>query len=160
MKKIIFFAKEDGKALTLDDVDNNKQLEFLAYFENNRRELENPLHVSERTDKFGTVHPHGFELTYLEYPKYYTWNQNNTKQWRRRRHGIKSNTVSKMYYIHPKNNKLFYLRTLLLVQKGATCYEDLKIENLNSRGQEDLKAPCETYYDCCKKLNLLNDDKV
>ena len=156
------YVNDAKESLSLEDVDNAKQLQFLEYFKNNEAELQNPLSDLERTDKYGTVHPNGYELKYMDYPKYYTWNSKGCKKWKRRYKGAKSQVVSKIYYTHPKNKELFYLRTLLLVQKGATCHEDLKIVNLNKRNDADvlLEKPCDSFYECCKRLNLLSNDKV
>ena len=94
-------------------------------------------------------------LLYQDIPQYYTWQQ-ASKIWKRRVEGdrisegiFKSDTIGRMYTVHPKNTECFHLRLLLSTVKGPTSFKDLK----TVQGEE-----CITYKKACQLLNLLEDD--
>ena len=96
-------------------------------------------------------------LLYSEVPSYYTWDTTN-KQFNPRKRGMpveghdgvfKSNTIGRVYTVHPKNAECFYLRLLLHTIRGPTCFEDLKTVD---------GYICETYREACQRLGLLEND--
>src|SRR5699024_6106153 len=61
-----------------------------------------------------------------EIPEYYTWN-NQHRRWERRRRGRAAKTVGRIYYVGARQNpEKYYLRVLLLRERGATGWDDLK----------------------------------
>lgn len=97
-------------------------------------------------------------LIYNEVPKYYTWNAVK-KQFKRRKQGIKNDnypdiysteTLGRVYTIHPNNAECFFLRLLLHTIKGPKSFDDLK----KVKGEL-----CSTYREACLKLGLLENDE-
>ncbi|KAJ1259262.1 hypothetical protein BS78_10G140900 [Paspalum vaginatum] len=76
--------------------------------------------------------PHARALTYIEFPT--KWG---------------SKKIGRTIYINPSCGELYYLRMLLNVVKGATCYEDL---------QTVAGHLLPTFKDACQALGLLGDD--
>jgi len=62
----------------------------------------------------------------------------------------KTDTIGRMYTIHPNNPEYFYLRILLHNVRGPTSFKNLKSVD----GIEYDK-----YREACQKLGLLKDDK-
>ena len=71
-------------------------------------------------------------LTYIEVPAYYTF---SNKRFKRRKQGtpveghpgvVKTDTIGRIYTIHPSAVECFHLRLLLLRVLGPTSFEDLK----------------------------------
>jgi hypothetical protein len=66
-------------------------------------------------------------LTYLDFPSKWIWDGPN-KRWKRR--SLKKKKfgppIGRIYNVHPTTNELFFLRMLLNVVQGATCFEDLR----------------------------------
>ncbi|XP_010494554.1 PREDICTED: uncharacterized protein LOC104771684 isoform X2 [Camelina sativa] len=121
--------------LTRDDVEKTMLTEWMA---NNKREKESPskAHRSEKK---------AFELTYVEFPKYYVWN--TTKTWSRRKQGL---AIGRIVHIHPSAGDLFYFRVLLNIVKGPTCFDDIKTV---------AGVIYATYKEACYVRGLLDDDK-
>ena len=86
------------------------------------------------------------ELTYIQFPKKWVWN-NKDKIWTPRRFG---HSIGRTYYIHPNSGELYYLRLLLNHKKGATSFESIRTIN-------DITHP--TFQSTCNALGLLGDDK-
>lgn len=102
--------------------------------------------------------PFAKTLRYHEVPKYYTWNAAKNEFCRRKQGrripeyaGIcASDTLGRVYTIHPKDAECFYLRMLLHTKKGPTSFESLKtVDN----------QILQTYREACLQLGLLEDDK-
>lgn len=102
--------------------------------------------------------PFAKTLYYYDVPKYYTWNIKKS-EFCRRKQGRKiseyagicaSETIGRVYTVHPNNAECYYLRMLLHVIKGPNSFADLKFVN---------DETCETYREACLKLGLLEDDK-
>ena len=53
------------------------------------------------------------ELTYIEFPTKWVWNNKN-KIWTYRQNG---HTIGRTFYIHPGSGELYYLKLLLNYQK-------------------------------------------
>jgi hypothetical protein len=85
------------------------------------------------------------DLTYCEFPLKWRWDETN-KKWIRRQHGFK---IGRLYYVNPTEGERFYLRMLLMIVKGATCYTDLRTHN---------GIIYETFKEACAARGLLTDD--
>lgn len=90
-------------------------------------------------------------LTYQEFPQHFVLkdnpNQRGSKIWDiRQRRGF---ALGRMSYVGPTAGERFYLRTLLMVMRGPTSFEDLKfIDGIRH----------DTFHDACLALGLLEDD--
>ncbi|KAK3041269.1 hypothetical protein RJ639_001371 [Escallonia herrerae] len=84
-------------------------------------------------------------LTYSQFPEYFVWDR-DAREWvpRKRR-----NCIGSMVYAHPTSGELFYLRMLLSVVRGPTCYEELRIVN---------GVVYKNYRQACYRSGLLDDD--
>lgn len=96
-------------------------------------------------------------LTYDKIPSFYTWNKTTHKFERRKKGetveshpGIKkTNTLGRIYVVHPNNSECFYMRMLLHVVKGPTSFENLRtVQGITY----------DTYQAACKTMGLLEDD--
>jgi len=84
-------------------------------------------------------------ITYEEMPAYYTW----TKFWKRRTHPKKSDMVGRLLYVPPTAGEKYYLRLLLMHQKGPESWEALKT----------VDGICHlTFKGACEALGLLSSD--
>ncbi|KAM0931492.1 hypothetical protein ACQ4PT_000481 [Festuca glaucescens] len=65
-------------------------------------------------------------LTYLDFPTAWVWDAPN-RVWNRRVKKRKiASKIGRIYHVHPSCGELFFMRMLLLVVTGATCFEDLR----------------------------------
>ena len=95
-------------------------------------------------------------LLYAQIPTYYTWNL-TTKTFTKRRvgrsvegfDGKASDTIGRVYTVHPSNGECFYLRMLLNKVPGPTSFEYLK--SFNGR-------TCQTYREACLLRGFLESD--
>lgn len=86
-------------------------------------------------------------LTYIEFPGHYVWNKSDRKWTRRKRPG---GSLGRINYVSVKSGESYYLRILLNIVKGPTCYEDIRTVN---------GTIYPSYKDACYALGLLDDDK-
>ncbi|CAA0806625.1 Unknown protein, partial [Striga hermonthica] len=86
------------------------------------------------------------ELTYAEFPTKFVWDSKE-KKWFQRQKGF---AIGRIYYVPPGSGDMYYLRCLLNVVRGPTCYEDLCFVN---------GTQYDTFRDACYALGLLDDDK-
>ena len=101
------------------------------------------------TDTSGVVCPRATELTYIDFPTYYTWN-NSTKKWsRRKKPNHISDQIGRIYSAHPNSGERFYLRMLLCKVPGAQSFQHLRTVN----GED-----CGTFKNACLTLGILADD--
>ncbi|XP_010412532.1 PREDICTED: uncharacterized protein LOC104698841 [Camelina sativa] len=121
--------------LSREDVEKTMLTEWMA---TNEKEKQSPNEGNNSEKK-------AFELTYVEFPKYYVWN--TTKNWTRRKQGF---TIGRIVHIHPSAGDLFYFRILLNIVKGATSFDDIKTVGGVIYG---------TYKEACYVRGLLDDDK-
>lgn len=91
--------------------------------------------------------PDARKLTYIDFPTAFVW-KNSPKQWTTRER--KFSTVGRIHYISPSAGQKFYMRILLNVVKGATCFEDIRTVD---------GIVYKTYKDACYARGLLDDDK-
>uniref|UniRef100_A0A8D8QFU6 Helitron helicase-like domain-containing protein n=1 Tax=Cacopsylla melanoneura TaxID=428564 RepID=A0A8D8QFU6_9HEMI len=103
------------------------------------------------TDEFAQT------LLYSEVPRYYTWVQ-SSKKWQRRKQGhpvpghpgvFSTDTIGRIYTVHPNNDECFYLRLLLVNVHGPKSFQDIRTVN----GETYV-----TYRDACQRLELLEND--
>ena len=121
-----------------------KRTTLTAYFEKVQEKLALP--PSEQflgKNDAGQVYPAAPELTYQEFPTFYTWDRN---KWKRRVSPHKSDMIGRIYHVHPNAGEKFYLRMLLCKIKGATSFAELH-------------SHFSTYKEACVDIGLLADDK-
>ncbi|KAE9540849.1 hypothetical protein AGLY_004094 [Aphis glycines] len=96
-------------------------------------------------------------ITYDKVPNYYTWNQ-SIKNFQRRKRGTpvenhpgvkKTDTLGRVYVVHPNNSECFYLRMLLHVIKGPISFASLRTVQ---------GVTYDTFQEACKAMGLLEDD--
>ncbi|KAJ1693623.1 hypothetical protein LUZ63_010321 [Rhynchospora breviuscula] len=85
------------------------------------------------------------ELTYPDITKKFTWNQRG-KFWKKRKQG---RHLARMLFVHPGTGELYYLRMLLNIVRGCTCFEDIRTVN-------GMLYP--TFKDACNTAGLLDND--
>ena len=110
-------------------VERQKNTELTAFFDYNKE------------------HPRT-QVPYIDFPKSFIFEK---RQWKIRKQGTE--TLGRIYSIHPSKGDVFYLRVLLCDttynhSAGKTSYNDLKTVN----GVE-----YETFKDACRALGLLTD---
>ena len=89
-------------------------------------------------------------LTYQEFPEQFTLKsvqgEPHSKTWSHRQTGF---AIGRMIHVGPTAGEKFYLRTLLMVVKGPTSFEDLRTVD---------GVLCESFHEACLKQGLLEDD--
>jgi hypothetical protein len=134
--------------IALDEADRN-ETQLTAFFHCNRMELITPLSAKERGFISPNVlHPISAEITYGQFPNYYTYDVSK-KRWSRRKSPVFSDTVGRMHYCPPSAGERYYLRMLLLTVKGPQSYNDLKT-------YENIVQP--NFKTACALKGLLSDD--
>lgn len=63
------------------------------------------------------------ELTYIEFPSKWRWND-TVRSWEHRQVG--GGKIGRLYYVHPSVGERYYLRMLLLVVRGCQSYEEVR----------------------------------
>ncbi|CAH9128946.1 unnamed protein product, partial [Cuscuta epithymum] len=96
--------------------------------------------------KANEIYPEARNLTYAEMPFRFVWKR-ATREWVPRKRGF---AIGRLFYVPPACGELFYLRCLLNVVRGPTCFEDIKKVD---------GVQYDTFRDACYALGLLNDDK-
>ena len=90
-------------------------------------------------------------LTYQEFPNHFVIKTDpinpQSKMWSRRQRN--SFALGRMTYVGPTAGERFHLRTLLMIVRGPTSFNDLK------KVDGDI---CESYHDACLRRGLLEDD--
>ena len=127
-----------------------KKTTLTGYFQVCAAELEAPL-TAEALGTDPETHelfPRATDLTYLDFPSFYTWDAAK-KKWSRRKRPHKSDTIGRIYSAHPSSGERFYLRMLLCKVAGATSWAYLRTVN-------GVLKP--TFKDACYTLGLLADD--
>lgn len=94
------------------------------------------------------LYPTANELTYCDFPSYYTW-QTDSHTWQRRKKVKYSDIIARMYSAHPMAGERFYLRMLLHKVKGPTSFDHLRTVD---------GVLMDTFKDACGALGLLADD--
>lgn len=89
--------------------------------------------------------PEARDLRYVDFPVHWTWK--SKEKVRSKRKG--GRCIGRLYYAHPTAGERYYLRMLLHVMRGPTCYEDLKTVN---------EKLYNSFKEACISFGLLNDD--
>ena len=97
----------------------------------------NQQHLSART------------LTYLEFPSKWCWDGKENIWSTRKRQQKFGNKIGCIYHVHPSTGELFFLRMLLMIVPGATCFEDLRV-------YDDVLY--DTFKEACQARGLVGDD--
>ena len=141
---------EEGEELEALVRAHTSHTTLTSYFETVAKEITNPLPQQQLgTDSVtGQVYPSAPDLTYLEFPTFYTWNYKE-KKWSRRKTPKKSDCIGHIYSAHPSSGERFYLRILLCKISGASSFESLR--TVNGVQHSTFKA-------ACLALGLLDDD--
>ncbi|KAL7132310.1 hypothetical protein ABFS83_12G064800 [Erythranthe nasuta] len=105
-----------------------KQTMFLAWFEANKN------------------YPHARVLRYGDFPQQFVYKE-DSRTWAPRKKGF---SIGRIANVPLGKGEDYYLRLLHNIQRGCTCYEDL-------RKVFDIVYP--TFRDACYVLGLLDDDK-
>ncbi|KAL3639560.1 hypothetical protein CASFOL_017467 [Castilleja foliolosa] len=86
------------------------------------------------------------ELTYSDAPSAFVWDK-KAKVWKTRQ---KNESIGRLYYVPPGCGDNYYLRCLLTVVRGATCFEDyMKYNNVQYS----------SFLEACYARGLLGDDQ-
>ncbi|KAK9665879.1 hypothetical protein RND81_14G142400 [Saponaria officinalis] len=107
---------------------STKQTMFLAWLECNKR--------------YAQVR----ELTYSEFPSKLVWVQ-KTRRWKPRDNDF---AIGRIYHSSPGCGERYFMRMLLNIVKGPTCYDDIRPVN-------GVTYP--SFREACYALGLLGDDK-
>ncbi|KAK8809606.1 hypothetical protein WA158_000549 [Blastocystis sp. Blastoise] len=133
--RTVYYVEGDEER-ALDRIMNQDTM-LTAYFKMN------DLYINEESR--GTMDEPSI-LTYIEFPKYYTYDS-KLKKWNHRRRNNK--VIGRLPYIDPTNDNLFCLRILLLHVSRPLSFDDLKCYE----GQI-----YNTYRESCIARGLLVDD--
>lgn len=85
------------------------------------------------------------ELTYVDFPTKWVW-LNDKKRWKKRKMG---RSIGRVYFAHPASGEKYYLRMLLNIVKGPTCFQDIRTVG---------GTIYSTYKAACNALGLLDGD--
>jgi hypothetical protein len=144
----VVYAEGDEEAAVLEAEQRPTQLQ--AYFNAVAKETVEPLtpeilqHKNDPTQQ----HPTALELTYQDFPHYYTW-KSNPGEWKRRKSPKCVSNIGRLFIVSPKDQDLYHLRILLTKRKGCTSFTDLRTYD---------GTVYETFRGCCEASHLLNDD--
>ncbi|XP_019190610.1 PREDICTED: uncharacterized protein LOC109185068 [Ipomoea nil] len=123
----IFFNDDDSVDAVLNRHTIGESM-FLGWFEANKQYSE------------------ARELTYSEMPNKFVWKK-NIRQWHPRKRGF---AIGRMFYIPPGSGEIYYMRCLLNLVRGPTCFEDIRSVN----GVQYM-----SFRDACYARGLLADDR-
>ncbi|XP_073022293.1 uncharacterized protein [Primulina eburnea] len=123
----IIFSDSDEISTVLDRPTINQSM-FLGWMEANKK------------------YPEARELTYAELPMKFVWKQ-ETREFVPRKQRF---SIGRIFYVPPVCGEMYYLRCLLNVNRGATCYDDITFVN---------GVQYRSFRYACYALGLLNDDK-
>lgn len=90
--------------------------------------------------------PEARQFTYHEFPQYFTWKA-YINRWKIRERGT---VFGRLSDVHESSGETFFLRMILMHQKGATSFRDLRTIN---------GIVYNTYKEACDALGLLKDDR-
>ena len=141
---------EEGEELEALIRAGTKQTTLTGYFAAVSNEFYNPLSPAELGIDTTTqlVYPQATNLTYQDFPTFYTWNANK-KKWSRRKKPRKSDTIGRIYNAHPNSGERFFLQMLLCKVPGATSFKHLRTVDSVEHA---------TFKSACVALGLLADD--
>ncbi|CAL0330224.1 unnamed protein product [Lupinus luteus] len=91
-------------------------------------------------------YPKGRTLGYAQYVSKFVYVK-RSRSWKPRKSGY---TIGRLIWVSPCTGELYYLRMMLTVVKGPTCYEEIRtVSNIQY----------ETFRDACFARGLLKDDR-
>ena len=124
MQQVVYMEGLEEEALHAASV---KETHLTAYFKTVTDELAHPLQpIQIGTDPDGNTYPGAKDLTYREFPRYYT-SELKTNIWKRRKRPHKAPMIGRIYTVHPNEGEQFYLRLLLVNKKSVQSFHDIKI---------------------------------
>ena len=143
-------------------------VQLAVHLENGQRVYFNEKNVQQRLDAppkttlvafFELCQTDDFARTllYVDVPRYYTWNATQ-RSFQRRKQGykmpdhpgiFKSETLGRVYTVHPNNFECFCLRLLLHQIRGPKSFNELRTVDGTVR---------QTYREACNMMGLLEDD--
>ncbi|XP_058765892.1 uncharacterized protein LOC131639412 [Vicia villosa] len=85
-------------------------------------------------------------LTYGEFVTKFVYVKRN-RMWKPRKRGF---TIGRLVWVPPTTGELFYLRMMLTVAKGPTCYEDIRRVG---------ETQYDTFREACIAMGFLDDDR-
>lgn len=95
--------------------------------------------------KVNATCPEARNLTYLEFPTKWVWDQPKAA-WKKRKQG---KSIGRLYYTHPASGDRFFQHILLNLVKGCTSYEDIRTYN---------DVVYSTYREACEARGLIGND--
>ncbi|KAL6516143.1 hypothetical protein OROGR_019448 [Orobanche gracilis] len=107
---------------------SSKQTQFLAWMAANK------------------LYPQGRNLTYAEFPYKFVYKK-GSQEWVPRKRGL---SLGRLQYIQPGMREIYYLRILLIVQRGCDSFESIKTV-------DGVVYP--TFHDACEALGYMEDDR-
>ncbi len=149
---------QQGKEQEAAERATGRNTMLIAYLQKvqEEREMKEEDKLTERylhKDKIThVVYPSALEITYQDFPHYYTWIAKE-RVWKRRTSPPKSSSIGRIYSAFPSGNlqqsERYYLRILLCNVVGCGSFEELKVVE---------GFQCETYHQSCIKRGLVQDD--
>ena len=123
-EQLIYYHPDDNLNTIMNNEKTQKTM-LTQWFANNKKEIAQPLTTKQlRKDVNGNILPRGIDLLYHQYVEHYSW-KSTPKIWKRRPRCRK--IIGRMHRLSPKSGEIYYLRLLLLHVKGATSWDDLKL---------------------------------
>lgn len=92
------------------------------------------------------IYEYARQFTYCEFPRHFVWKAKDKKWYPR----INGKTVGRIHHVPPSTCEAYFLRVLLNIIKGPTCFEDIRTVN---------GELFPFFRDACYALGLLDDDK-
>jgi hypothetical protein len=134
-KQFVYFNPGQAE----ERVDKPKITKLMAWFEYNESE-----HMEFEDDMWEN-------LTYMEFPEHYTFNE-SSKKWkpRKRKPGDFPDVIGRIHAVPRTSDDKYFLRMLLHHQKGSTSFPDLRTVDGHLY---------DTYKAAAGALGLLSDDK-
>ena len=126
MKTNTQFFYQEGEEIEALERERLGRTTLTAFLDCCQKQRCNPLPIAELgKDEQGNLLPRATDLTYLDFPSFYTWDGTKRK-WNRHKRPFKSDTIGRIYTAHPSSGDKFYLRMLLCKVKGPTSFQQLK----------------------------------
>ncbi|XP_019100927.1 PREDICTED: uncharacterized protein LOC109132923 [Camelina sativa] len=113
----------------------NEDTQFMAWLSLNRR------------NAVGKNNTFARNLKYAEIPAYFTWEGKN-KQFKKRVRGF---ALGRINYVPRKLEALYFLRVLLNIVRGPTCFDDIKTYQ---------GVVYKTFKEACYARGILDDDQI
>lgn len=99
--------------------------------------------------KLNAQDPEARAYLFSDIPKHYSWDPKR-RSWKKRKNP--TNTIGRIYFVHPKDGERYCLRLLLLNIRGPTSFESFRIAPGGN-------VPLSTYREAALAHQLLEDDQ-